>query len=99
MYLFSLLLFINSITLAAYFICLALHSNRKYPSKPVILLVAFSIAGIVYLVFVRKEKYKLLYEQFKIKENLNGKSGTWMTLSYIIVTLLLLLSTAFLKCK
>lgn len=103
MYLTALLIFFNCLT--AYVYCGYLlhkpvgHGNSIFPSKPGLLILAFSIVGVIYLTVVREGRYKILQAEFKGHQRLNGHLGTLVTIVYVIITLALLISLAWLKTE
>ena len=99
MYLLSLLIFLNCITIYAYYNCLVEHSTNRYPSRPVVLTLAFLIAGIIYVVFVRNKKYEFFFQKFLKSEDLKGGYGTLITILYIVASLMIAISSIWLKCK
>jgi len=98
MFLLSLLVFLNCVTVLAYYRCLFEHSPEIYPSKQIILIVAFLLAGVNYFVFVNNRKYESFFEELLKNGNLKGRSGTLITIVYIVVTFAFLSSTIWLKC-
>lgn len=101
MYLTGLLIFFNCIT--AYIYCMHAfhiqpeHGTSLFPSKISLLIVAFSIVSVIYFAVVWKDRYKVLQAEFKGHKTLNGPMGTFVTIGYVIVTLGLLISLAWLK--
>jgi len=69
-----------------------------YPPKLVLIIVAFSIVGIIYYVLVRDERYKIYREEFLKNEKISGKFGTFITILYIIITFVFSTSVLWLKC-
>jgi hypothetical protein len=99
MYLLSLLIFLNCITVIAYYRCLLQHASMLFPSRATVLSIAFLIAGINYFYFVRNKKYESHFEELDRRLNLKNNSGTFITVAYSTVTLGLLFSTIWLKCR
>jgi len=102
MYLSAFLITFNLFTLVAYYRCLVhppkIHLNSMYPPKLVLIIVAFSIVGIIYYVLVRDERYKIYREEFLKNEKISGKFGTFITILYIIITFVFSTSVLWLKC-
>ena len=86
-------------TILAFYRCTVDHSTSLLPSNVILSIILLSTAAIVYFIFVRKEKYTAMYEEFKVNERLNGKLGTIITILYIVITVLLFISLIWLKCK
>jgi hypothetical protein len=101
MYLTALLIFFNCITAYVYlgylFHIQVGHGNSIFPSKASLLILAFSIVGVIYLTVVRGDRYKFLQVKFEEHQTLKGPWGTLLSIVYVIITLALLISVAWLK--
>jgi len=99
MYLLSLLIFFNCVAVYAYYHCWVEHSKNIYPSRTIVIIFLFSIALINYLVFVKGRMYESLFEKFLKNEKFKRFQGTLIAVFYIIASLMIFISSIWLKCK
>lgn len=88
----------NLFSFIAYYKCLI--QNSESIQLPLILqiFIILSIFSLLNFFFVVNEKYKLIVEKISNNERWKGKNGTVAVMSYMILTILFLLSIIKLKC-
>lgn len=96
---FTVFLSFNIFTILAYYKCLIIKTNAIMPNTFISLLLVFSIGFSLYLFFIKEKRYINIYNQFIKNKKLNGNRGTVITSSYLIVTILLLISLIWIPCR
>jgi len=85
--LLTVLMSTNIFTIVGYYQILILHE------KNIMLLKIYEIPTIVivgvfnYLFFLRNKKYEIMFKEFKQNPSMSGVKGSFITATYIIVTL------------
>lgn len=92
------LLTLNTITVYAYIRYLAdgskSHSILFFISIKAILILIFILLLLFYFIYIHKNKYKNIYERFKRESIYKGSNGSYITIFYVIFTILFLFSLA-----
>lgn len=97
MYMLAALLTLNIMTLYAYCRCLFSHSSAIFPSKYLTIAVYLLIAGGNYILFVKNDKYLLLFERFERKK-LDQRKAMIIVALYVLVTLLIAIALIWVDC-
>jgi len=94
--LLTVLLSINIFTVVGYYKTLFLkESNFLLPLAYEIIIII--IVGIIsWIIFLKDDKFKSIYKRYKQNPSMNGAKGSWVTGSYIIITLGMLVSLIWL---
>jgi hypothetical protein len=99
MWILTVFLALNVLTLYAYYKCFFENSNDFFLSKAIEIVVVLLIAVALYLAFLRGKKYSAIYEEFRQNQHFSGRFGTWVTILYMAATVALLTSLIWLKCR
>ncbi len=95
----SLFISLNFFTVVAYYRCLIEHVNEMQFSRILEVLIVIGIGALVYFIFYKDKKYESYFEKFVKQSKFKGRIGTWLTILYMIGSILFLTSTIWLKCK
>lgn len=92
----TLLFSLNIISLCSYYKCFVLHSENIFLSKGLEIIIVVMVGVFFSILFLKEKKYKSMVEEFNANTEMNGKKGTWITILYIIATILLSMSLIWL---
>jgi len=95
----SLFISLNFFTVVAYYRCLIEHTNDLQLSKIVEVLMIVGIGALVYFIFYRDKKYEIYFEKFIAQSKFKGRIGTWLTIFYMLGSILFLISPIWLRCN
>ena len=95
----SLFISLNFFTVVAYYKCLIGHDNDIQFSRILEIIIVVCIGAVVYFIFYKDKKYEDYFQNFVKQSKFNGRIGTWLTILYMIGSVLFLTSTIWLKCK
>jgi hypothetical protein len=95
----SMFLSINFFSLVAYYKCWIKHDNEIQLSRSYEALCTLAIGILVYLIFYTNQKYERHFEKVIQQSRFKGRQGSWLTIFYLIASIVFLASIIWLKCK
>lgn len=97
MYFLSLCVSLNIVSIINYIKVAFGYSPRITEHMAAYLLLLGIIAGLNYLIYVKDKKYIIIDNYFQQKANFNKVKSNIITTVYVVITILLFFSLAFIK--